>query len=259
VIIQNIQGPSSGLLNISNADCGAPFGSMTVKNVSGGTIPYSYSLDSINFQSSVSFNSLSAGNYKLYTKDSAGCLSVETFQVTASLATPFNIYPKDSTVCFGENISFSVSAGAGPGLKSYNWNNGSASSFTFNTTVNNQENIILSVMNDSNCISVDTAIVYVKNCDSTAATCVHFPNAFSPNNDGVNDMFGAIAHCAVTSFKLNIYDRYGDLIFTSSDISKKWDGSFKGVPQDMGNYVYTCEYSIGPVKKTKKGFVILLR
>lgn len=259
MIIQNIQGPASELLNISNADCGAPFGSMSVKNVSGGTIPYSYSLDSINFQSSVSFNTLSVGNYKLYTKDSAGCLWVESFQVTASSATPVNIFPKDSTVCFGENISFSVSPGAGPGLKSYNWNNGSGVSSTFNTTVNNQENIILSIMNDSNCISLDTAIVYVKNCDSTAATCVHFPNAFTPNNDGVNDMFGAIAHCAVTSFKLNIYDRYGDLIFTTADISKKWDGSFKGVPQDMGNYVYTCEYSIGPVKKTKKGFVILLR
>ena len=259
VIIQNIQGPASEFLNISNADCGAPFGSMTVKNVSGGTIPYTYSLDSVNFQNSTSFSSLTVGNYKLYTKDLAGCTSSETFQITASSATPVKIFPADSTVCYGESIGFSVSAGAGPDLKSYNWNNGSGSSSVFNTIVNNQENIILSVINDSNCVSSDTAIVYVKNCDSTAATCVHFPNAFSPNNDGVNDMFGAIAHCSVTSFKLNIYDRYGELIFTSSDISKKWDGSFKGVPQDMGNYVYTCEYSIGPVKKVKKGFVILLR
>jgi gliding motility-associated-like protein len=58
---------------------------------------------------------------------------------------------------------------------------------------------------------------------------------------------------------LKIFNRYGELVFVSADVSKKWDGTVNGALQDTGNYVYTCEYSLGTSKKIKKGSVVLLR
>ena len=259
VNIQAITGPDSASLNIANALCNIPYGKMAIQQVQGGTAPYRYSLSDSAFSPLSVFDSLKPGNYTLFIMDSAGCLLNQAFAVTATRSTPVKIFPGDSTACYGETIIFSVITGNGPALRSYSWNSGQGDSPTFPVTAEDQEYIVLSALNDSNCISGDTAMLNIRNCDSTIDNCVHFPNAFTPNNDGRNDLFGAIAECQLSGYKLNVYNRYGQLVFSSADISKKWDGSLNGSPQDTGNYVYFCEYQIGPLKKFKKGFVVLLR
>ncbi|WKK78296.2 gliding motility-associated C-terminal domain-containing protein [Marivirga salinae] len=66
---------------------------------------------------------------------------------------------------------------------------------------------------------------------------VEFPTAFTPNGDGLNDSFGAVAK-GVEDYKLIIYNRFGDVIFTSTDIEKKWDGKIQGDSAPSGAYVY---------------------
>lgn len=67
---------------------------------------------------------------------------------------------------------------------------------------------------------------------------IRLPNAFTPNGDGFNDEFGIIfaGNMEILSFK--IFNRWGNLVFRTSDIKEKWDGIFKDKPQNHGTYVY---------------------
>jgi gliding motility-associated-like protein len=62
---------------------------------------------------------------------------------------------------------------------------------------------------------------------------LYIPSAFTPNGDGKNDSFGAEG-IGITRFKISIYNRWGELVFESEEVDKRWDA--KGVPE--GVYVY---------------------
>jgi gliding motility-associated-like protein len=81
------------------------------------------------------------------------------------------------------------------------------------------------------------------------------PNAFSPNKDGVNDVWRIPALKAMKDFDVRIYNRYGQLIFQTRDNNKGWDGKFNGVDQPMGSYVYMIHVD----NRVLKGTVTLLR
>jgi len=82
------------------------------------------------------------------------------------------------------------------------------------------------VTSDRGCTDETTMVVCVE--DEFAA---YIPNAFTPNNDGFNDVFGVISTVGTpTSFELNVFDRWGRIVFTSTDQQQLWDGSAKGSP-----------------------------
>lgn len=87
------------------------------------------------------------------------------------------------------------------------------------------------------------------------------PNAFSPNEDGRNDHFKPAGVCIGTHFEMQIYNRYGQQLYISRDPSRGWDGSWNGMPQQEGVYIYTITYK-NPNTYTvyhKKGTVFLVR
>ena len=68
---------------------------------------------------------------------------------------------------------------------------------------------------------------------------IFFPNAFTPNGDGLNDFFGPVGH-SIESFEMTVFDRWGEVVFTTEDPNIQWDGSINGsgAPQ-TGVYVFT--------------------
>lgn len=102
-------------------------------------------------------------------------------------------------------------------------------------------------------------------CENTIQTNglygdIYVPNAFSPNGDGVNDVFEAYENnCKIIS--LAIYNRWGELIFYSTDAAPAWNGSYKGVLQNNGEYVYQIVYIAGieTQAKSMKGSILLIR
>lgn len=66
---------------------------------------------------------------------------------------------------------------------------------------------------------------------------LRIPTAFTPNGDGLNDVFD-IRGNGVKEYSISIYDRWGSLIYFSNDINMKWDGTVSGTPVDKGIYVY---------------------
>ena len=86
-----------------------------------------------------------------------------------------------------------------------------------------------------------------------------FPNAFSPNNDTRNDVFGPQTK-NVNSIKWNIFNRWGELIYEAQSRTQTWDGTYKGIPQEVGMYIYTGEVEFkNGLKKQLKGEIYLIR
>ena len=83
------------------------------------------------------------------------------------------------------------------------------------------------------CIDTACITVYVL----IPAPDIHIPNAFTPNGDGVNDYFLPIGY-NITEFHMQIFNRWGQLVYETDDFEKGWNGEAKGVPGEIGAYVY---------------------
>jgi len=89
---------------------------------------------------------------------------------------------------------------------------------------------------------------------------LNVPNAFTPNGDGVNDVISAINAGGLRSFNFKIYNRWGHVVFESTNIEENWDGTYKGNKQPSESYSYfiSAEYENGD-HITLNGFIALLR
>ena len=86
------------------------------------------------------------------------------------------------------------------------------------------------------------------------------PSAFSPNNDGVNDIIFVKGWGLKELLSFKIYNRFGELIFESNDFEIGWDGTYNGKTQNVETYVYTVEaLSFGGKVLTKKGNINLIK
>jgi gliding motility-associated-like protein len=89
---------------------------------------------------------------------------------------------------------------------------------------------------------------------------IFIPNVFTPNHDGKNDQFRIVAADGYKVKTFEVYNRWGQTVYGSSDLSKGWDGSYKNVPQPTGTYVYFLELQTSSGRLIKKrGTVTLLR
>ncbi|MCB9252806.1 MAG: gliding motility-associated C-terminal domain-containing protein [Flavobacteriales bacterium] len=89
---------------------------------------------------------------------------------------------------------------------------------------------------------------------------VHVPDAFSPNNDGINDEFGPSGIDHLTGYELVIYNRWGERVFKSNDTSKKWDGSYLGSPLPLDTYLYFLKYrDLNNKEQISRGSIKLIR
>ncbi len=103
----------------------------------------------------------------------------------------------------------------------------------------------LTVTSSNGCVNVGTVTVNVNKC----CTRVTIPNSFTPNGDGLNDEFGVIELENLTTFSLQVFDRFGNKVFeANNDKNKKWDGKYKGKLCDYGTYFYLVKYDCSLTK-----------
>lgn len=115
---------------------------------------------------------------------------------------------------------------------------------------------ILNNISPEGCVASDTVFVGVRFRDSVL---ISVPDAFSPNGDGVNDELRVVTNVdkdmdysngfngdggAIASMNFEIFNRYGQLVFRTSDPDEGWDGTFKDKPLNVGNYAYKLEYRL---------------
>ncbi|WP_018477434.1 T9SS type B sorting domain-containing protein [Pontibacter roseus] len=88
---------------------------------------------------------------------------------------------------------------------------------------------------------------------------VHLPTAFTPNNDGLNDVL-EIKGRFIREFRITVYNSMGHVVFQSNDRTDGWDGTYQGKPQPAGAYAYEINIvTTAGEKKRRTGTVTLLR
>jgi len=93
-------------------------------------------------------------------------------------------------------------------------------------------------------LEIEDPLTGCKNYDTMTVTVdiltlLAFPTAFSPNNDGVNDLAYILKYLNIESLEeFSIFNRYGEKIFTSNKFKSAWDGTFKGKEQEIGIYTF---------------------
>jgi gliding motility-associated-like protein len=214
--------------------CGA--GVVSLNATGSGTLNWYTSPDLTNAIGSGTNYSpvITSSNTYYVTSFNGNCTSAAT-QVAATLF-PMPAKPslgKYYSICTGDKLVIS------PGIYDhYIWqDNSTASSFT--VTAAGDYSVIVKTANgctDSASITIETS----HNCDD-----ILFPTAFSPNNDGLNDQFGPLPLrnlSLLKNYSLRIYNRYGQVVFSSTNPFEKWDGSFRGQTADTGSYMWRAEY-----------------
>lgn len=183
-----------------------------------------------------------------------GCRSVGFTGAQALVVAP-PIKPNlgnDTLVCAGDALTLQSSTFNS--TYQYVWNNGTTGP---SITVTQPGTYVLTArINPPGCVSADTVTIGLYTlCDD-----IYFPNAFSPNNDGLNDRFGALGNLApVTRYAMVIYNRWGQTVFTATNPAQRWDGTLNGKAQNPGNFIYRVEYNYRGRPRTRSGNLMLVR
>ncbi len=246
-----------------SASCELPNGSATA-TATGGSGNYSYSWS--NGATGNFVTGLSSGNYLVTATDQNGCAS--SIQITVLSDTLSDITINVNDTCLENSIPFSIISDAT--IPSVTWNFGDPSSGANNISTSLTPTHIFSGTGTYNIRSivnfscgVDTLIktLTITNCDNTLDTCEFYtPIGFTPNGDGINDNFYPLTNCTFQDYAFFIYNRWGELIFKTSNQTDKWDGKYNGLACSLGIYVYSILYKF-PLQRTKNVFgkITLLR
>ena len=201
-----------------------------------------------------------AGEYEvgLYVTDAFGCVgsTASTISVVPKPVGAFN-YLRDESDLQGvlrfENLT--------TGAIGYQWDFGNNSTSTLFEPLaqyvgEGEYTIVLVSASIEGCTDTTSSRYYY-------IPELYMPNAFTPNYDGHNDVFKPFTgRTTLEPYLLQIYNRWGQLIFSSSDPEKGWDGKFDGKHCDTGVYVYILNYRNGAEGSTeiisRKGTVILI-
>lgn len=197
--------------------------------------------------------------YVLTVFDTKGCPKPSLDTVVVSVLPPIKPFAgNDTTVVIGQPLQLTATGGVGYqwsprfGLSADNIANPIA---TFNTTMEDVRYKVL-VYNEAGC--VDSAYTNVK-IFGTPPT-VFVPSAFTPNADGRNDVIRPIAAGMKKLEYFQVYNRWGQLVFSTSTSGRGWDGRISGQIQNSGTYIWIVKaVDFNGKPYTQKGTVTLIR
>lgn len=88
---------------------------------------------------------------------------------------------------------------------------------------------------------------------------LYVPSSFTPNNDGKNDVFRIPPGASVSLREFSVFDRWGKVVFKTTNIAKGWNGTYQGESLDTGTYIYLIKGLIQNKEVVIKGTLILQR
>ena len=200
-----------------------------------------------------------SGHYVLTIIDKNGCVDSNSYDLNIKPAPHANA-GSDLTIYAGNYVQLSGSNSYGG--NQFSWAPAAYLSLSNVANPYAAPNVttqfILSYSDTSNgCVDRDTMTIFVKECSDLI-----IPNAFSPNQDGVDDYFMIMNPEAIYKLsQLSIYNRWGQKVFETDDkMSLGWDGKLYGKDQEVGTYMYLIIADCGGGKQTKlKGNITLIR
>jgi gliding motility-associated-like protein len=195
------------------------------------------------------FNASANGAYFVQVWDANNCSSRDTMRITAQLPLPASFLQATDSLCQYEKLTLAPNTV----FKTYLWSTGSNQP---SISVDKPGNYILSVTTNNDCAGADTILVIQKSCMEG----VYIPNAFTPGNNGLNDVFRPLIFGVVIRYEFSVYNRFGERMFLANETMKGWDGTWKGIAMPANTYVWMCRYQLeGGEAKVEKGMVTLVR
>lgn len=188
------------------------------------------------------------GTYWVTVKDENGCQNSDSVNITSLAYPPTNFIDVDTTICAFESITLKPFYS----FASYLWSDASILPYL---EVSSSGNYSLKIIDSNGCTGQAAIVVSQKTCSNILI----FPSAFTPNGDGKNDSFKPFIRGTFDNYRLMIYNRWGQNVFSTNDPSRQWDGILNSKEQ-TGVFVWLCSYQFkGEQAKTQKGTFVLIR
>ncbi len=194
--------------------------------------------------------------YQILGVDSNNCSTSVAFVVAVQQDFSFNFY-EDTTIYQGEIVPLT---GLADNLVNYSWSPLTGLDCAdcpfplaqpLSTTTYN-----LNLVDFFGCFPKDSSVTI----EVIQAFSVDLPNTFTPNGDGVNDVIYAKGWGIESILEFKIFNRWGEIVFETTDINQGWDGTYKGKPQEMDAYAYLIRVEgYNGEEIAKKGFINLTR
>jgi large repetitive protein len=241
-------------------------GSINIKNILGGNGDYSYQLDNQSFKKIISIpfdiNNLAKKDYVVIIKDKKGCSVKQNFTVGSPYQITLQI-PAIDTVITNDSVQLKLIYNFQP--DSIFWSPAAyltCSNCQFPFVKPKQYSTFFELWAWKNGCPAYANLQVIsrkyRNHD------IYIPNVFTPNGDGTNDTFSPLNNPTVARIeKLQIYDRWGELIWEGYDFEPErlgWDGNFRGKPMNPAVFVYVANVLFKDGTKEKLvGDVTLIR
>ena len=237
---------------------GASNGKIIVQG-NGGRGGYKYYLSpGLYINTTGIFSGLHEGIYTMTIKDSAGCHFDSTIVIGPPL-NPFGITTTHKNLgCYGTGVEgwAEVITSGGEPPYTYLW---STSPVQYGVRAENLYfgYYFVEVTDGSGCVAKDTVYIEPGPCCEE----VFVPNAFSPNGDGNNDIFRVTSSAGIELIQFDVYDRWGNRVWSTNDFRSGWDGTYKGKTESMDTYFYVFRYRCltDGENYIKKGDIMLMR
>lgn len=247
-----------------NPVCSGTIARFTAAGVNGGAAPgYQWLLNN----SPTGTNSSYYTNNTLKNGDVISCKLTSSLACTTPVLSPvvnMHIYdlptvtfnPADTVIKFGTSLLLQPAITGS--IAQYMWTPPTALDYT---------DIPDPIATPDQTITYNLAVTTTDGCKAnsnmlvTVFRLLQMPNAFTPNNDGSNDIYRIPPSFSLNLRNFSIYNRWGQLVFSTADINNGWDGTLNGQPQSSGTYVWIIQYDNLLTKKPEllKGSVVLVR
>lgn len=224
---------------------------------SGGNPPLRYVMEGTKDTADLAYyRQLRAQSYLITVVDSTGCVKrfSESVGSPDPLRATLNVIHNDcSGIDTNGRIAVSLTGGTQP--YSYLWAYNNSTDSVIQRLPNGWYTVLVTDAHE--CTDSIRQEIYYDNCCTPS-----IPNAFTPNGDGRNDVIRILYKGDVVLKEFSIYNRYGQQVFTTSNIREGWDGRFLGRDEELGVYYYYVRLicgNKGDLERTFKGDITLIR
>lgn len=224
---------------------GEATGLIAFSGLSGSTSPYNFALNGGAEQSDPVFEGLEPGPYDITITNNNNCDTTISLILATPDALSIDLVAQPNPASFGDSVQLEIisTAPIDPNLSTLQWvaDSGAVLSCTNcldpSLLATSSVDIELTLTLDGGCAYSADLFLQV---DGTRQ--VYIPNAFSPNEDGINDRFAIYPGAGLAEvLNFQVYNRWGGLVFEGKDGVAAWDGTFRGERAEAGVYAYVVQ------------------
>lgn len=254
----SVSQPTSAIqlaFNTQNPKCYLDTNGLITVTPSGGTANYTYSWQPVINNSNV-LSSIGAGNYTLFVADANGCITFSVVSLTQALSAMQSMITNSMEPNCNEsdgNITINTSGGVSP--YQFHWlnNNGQSTTPNSNASFNflSEGQYTLVITDSYGCVDSLTTLL-------TCVSPISIPQLFTPNADGKNDVFEIKGIERYPNNVLEIYNRWGNLVYQKTNYQNNWNGKYNANKELLPASTYFVVLQLGDTNnKTLTGYLEL--